>query len=154
MADRRPLTGRGLLVPAALVAWTLFVWGGRLRNLAQEPGPIGETSRWSLVGSIAFCLLAALVVVAPTVERSRAGRRGLVRPAVGALGALTIVVWVIRGLDIALGDHSLGFIVVHLILAVVSIGLAVAAWRVVRLDALADAGEGDRVEVGYPRSDG
>ena len=36
----------------------------------------------------------------------------------------------------------------------VSIGLAVAAWRVVRLDALADAGEGDRVEVGYPRSDG
>ncbi len=42
-------------VPAALLAtWSLFVWGGRLRNLINEPGGLGElgsADRWSLADS-------------------------------------------------------------------------------------------------------
>ena len=131
MANRRSRSGWARILPLVFVAWTLFVWGGRLRNLAQEPGPIAEASRWSLVASLTFCVLAVALVGALALERRSPGRAPI-RPLLGVLGALTTVVWVIRGIDIAIGDHSLGFIVVHLVLALVSIGLAGAAWLAVR----------------------
>lgn len=130
-------------MPLVFAGWTLFVWGGRLRNLAQEPGPIGDASRWSLVGSVAFTLLG-LALVAATVLVARSGRgRGRapssIRPVLAPLVVLTIVIWLLRGVDIAIGDHSVGFIVVHLVLAVVSIALAVASWRAVGPRAVGDS---------------
>lgn len=124
--------GPSAVVATALVfgGWTLFVWVGRLRNLVAEPGGLLDVSRWSLVGSIAFTVGGAAVVAAALARwrQGPLGRAGqLLAPAVLALGALTVVVWLIRAVDIALGDHSIGFIVVHLVLAVVSIGLAAAA---------------------------
>lgn len=106
------------------IGWTLFVWGGRLQNLAADPGGFAEASQWSLWGSVAFVSLAVVNVITPL-----AGSVRLARLALAALAALTIGVWLVRAVDIALGDHSVGFIVVHVVLAMVSIGLAVLAWR-------------------------
>ena len=115
------------LLPIGFALWTLFVWGGRLRNLWQEPGPLADVSRWSLAGAIAFSAGGLLVLLTSLVRRP-----GIVRQAaVGALAGLTAVVWAIRAVDIAVGDHSIGFIVVHLVLAVVSVALAaLAVWAV------------------------
>lgn len=131
METRRRPTARALVLPLVFAGWTLFVWVGRIRNLAQEPGPIGEASRWSLVGSIAFTALGLLLLAALGAARVRPGSLPL-RPIVGALAVLTTGVWVVRAVDIALGDHTAGFIAVHLVLAVVSIGLAAASWLALR----------------------
>lgn len=114
---------RRLAVPLFL-GWTLFVWGGRLRNLAADPGGFAEASQWSLWGSVVFVTLAVISVVLLVARQAAFGRVVL-----AALVALTVGVWLVRAVDIALGDHSIGFIVVHVVLAVVSIGLGVAAWR-------------------------
>lgn len=105
---------------AALVAWTLFVWGGRLRNLARgdEDAPV------SLGLAVAFCVLA-LVVVALRITAPVDRLRVVVR----VLAATTVGVWVVRGVQIATADHPIGFIAVHTALALVSIGLAVWAVR-------------------------
>ncbi len=101
-----------------LVAWTLFVWGGRLRNLVRgdEDAPV------SFVLAVVFCALAAAVVGSWFLARPRH------RPVVIALAVVTAAVWAVRGVQIALADHELGFIVVHTVLALVSIGLAGFAW--------------------------
>lgn len=132
--------------------WTLFVWVGRLRNLAAEPGSVFDASRWSLIGSVAFTVLGVAVVVAAVLVwagrgRASGGRAALGRtalgPAIAALAVLTIGIWALRAVDIAIGDHSIGFIAVHLVLAVVSIGLAVAAMLAVRrARASAETGDG------------
>jgi hypothetical protein len=140
MEPSRP-TGRTLAVLVLFAGWTLFVWVGRIRNLAQEPGPIAEASRWSLLGSVAFTVLGLLLLATSASARLGSGR-GPLRPVVAALGALTTGVWVVRALDIALGDHSIGFVVVHLVLAVVSIGLAVASWLALRPSTTAGIGGG------------
>ncbi|MEL6981923.1 MAG: hypothetical protein AAFO29_05830 [Actinomycetota bacterium] len=125
-------------VAAAALAfggWTLFVWVGRLRNLLAEPGSVLDVSRWSLVGSVAFTI-GGLAVVASAALRWRQGPGGsahrLLTPSVVALAGLTTGVWLVRAVDIALGDHSVGFIAVHLVLAAVSIGLAAVAVAAIR----------------------
>jgi hypothetical protein len=114
-------------IPAVvLVLWTLFVWGGRLRNLAADPGGLAEANRWSLGASIGFVALALAVGVA--VLAGFGGRRPG-RVALGLLAGAGMAVWAVRAVDIALGDHSVGFIAVHLVLAAVTVGLSVWAWR-------------------------
>ncbi|MEM9564448.1 MAG: hypothetical protein AAGA93_17630 [Actinomycetota bacterium] len=143
-------SARRLAWPLAFAAWTLFVWGGRLRNLIQEPGPLADVSRWSLVASIVFSVLGlAVTAVAALAARSRAVA-ALLTAAVAALGSLTVAVWVPRAIDIALGDHDPGFVVVHVVLAVVSIVLAGLALVTVRRRTGAGSGQ----LVGYHRSDG
>lgn len=115
------------MVVLAFGLWTLFVWGGRLRNLWLDPGGLSEANRWSLVGSLAFTALGFAVLAL-----SRFGPVTARRLAVVALAGLTVVVWAVRAVDIAVGDHSTGFIAVHLVLAAVSIGLAALATRSVR----------------------
>lgn len=108
---------RSTAVPAALAAWTVFVWGTRLRNIARDGG-----SPSSLVVALALVVLA--VVVAVSLMRG-----GEPRWAVPALAAATVVTWAVRCPQILLGDHGGVFKVVHTVLALVSVGLAVAAVR-------------------------
>jgi hypothetical protein len=107
-------------VPIPVVAfavWTLVVWGGRIRNAVAD----ADGAR-PVVLAVTFVALAAAVLI------TRADRR-----AVLALAAWTVGVWVVRGVDIALlSDHDTAFVVVHLVLAVVSVALAVAATRSAR----------------------
>ncbi|MGB5760033.1 MAG: hypothetical protein WBM50_24175, partial [Acidimicrobiales bacterium] len=53
----RQLAGDADLVIAGFGGWTLFVWGGRLRNLWIEPGGLGAAGRWSLLGAVGFTAL-------------------------------------------------------------------------------------------------
>ena len=55
-----------------------------------------------------------------------------------------MAVWAVRAVDIALGDHSAGFIAVHLLLAAVSGALAAAAWRAVTRGPAPSDGGADR----------
>jgi hypothetical protein len=94
----------------AFVAWTVFVWAGRIRNGG------------SVLLAATFLVLAALVLVVWREHKRRAG-------AVTALTLWTIGVWAVRTPYILVHDHSVGFKAVHTVLAAVSIGLAVSAQR-------------------------
>jgi hypothetical protein len=65
------------------------------------------------------------VAVGAAVVRRSAWRDRAVR----LLAGWTIVVWVVRSVGIANADHDGAFIAVHLVLAAISIALAVAALR-------------------------
>jgi hypothetical protein len=108
----------------ALVGWTFFVWTTRIANIWRDEAlDTGEKlGRTGLAAS--FTLLAVAVVV--TLWR-RARRASLL--AVGALAGWSVVVWAVRDARILVADHDAGFKVVHTVLAVVSIALAVLAWR-------------------------
>jgi len=114
-----------------LAAWQVFVWGTRIDNVLGDDGLTGSDKALRLALSASFL---AFGVVAVFVWR-QLGRGGEAAPSGGRwvrLGAAwTVVVWAVRGTDIALGGHSGAFVAVHLVLAVVSIGLAVQAVRVV-----------------------
>jgi hypothetical protein len=86
------------------VAWTVFVWAGRIRN----------------GGSV---LLAASFLALAVLALWRRGRW------VSALALWTVGVWVVRTPIILLRDYSVGFKVVHTVLATISIVLAISAER-------------------------
>ncbi len=154
-----------MIVRTVFGLWTLFVWGGRLRNLVQDEGGLTQASRWSLVGSVLFTVLAVLLLAAVGLARRAdrsaggdgTGRPGpglAERPAVGVLAALTVGVWSVRAVDIALEDHEPGFIVVHVVLALVSMTLAALAVRSLRSGLTPELVDRGRPPVRYPAPDG
>jgi hypothetical protein len=108
----------------ALVGWTLFVWTTRIFNIWGD-ADLDTAEKAGRTGlALSFTLLAAAVIVMLWRGSRRSGVRAL-----GALAGWTVAVWVVRDVRILLADHDLGFTVVHLVLGVVSIVLAVWAWR-------------------------
>ena len=98
-----------------LAAWTLVVWAGRIRNAVT-----GDDGAAAVVLAVTFVVLAAAVLA------TRGRHAGVAL----ALAAWTVAVWTVRILDIAaFSDRSAGFVVVHAVLAAVSIALAVWAGR-------------------------
>ncbi len=123
MAER---TRRGAIT--GLVVWTLFVWLTRVRNVVSDDDVGVAGQLWGLAISASFVVLACHVLWCMTRQRERLGVATL------ALAGWTVAVWIVRGVDIATGDHSAGFIAVHLALGLLSIALAALATRsVVRL---------------------
>lgn len=119
---------RAVRPAAALAVWSLFVWGGRLRNLIAEPGGLDEltgSDRWSLIGSLVFGFLALATLVALVVDR-----RSAVVPA-AILAVLSVVVWAYRAVVILGREYSTGFLMVHTVLAGLSIGLGIWFLRAV-----------------------
>lgn len=90
------------------------------------PVPAGAGYGLSILGLAGAVTLAWLVL--GTRHRPLTGRRSSV---VIVIAGLHAVVWVVRGVGIALGDRSIGFIVVHIVLAVVSVALA--WWLIARV---------------------
>lgn len=126
------ITGR--FAQPLFLGWTLFAWFSRLRNQARKPGGLAEAGLWTLGSSAIFISLAAFVTVAALLS-GRFGPARVVRPvSLNLLVALTIGFWLFRAPDIIRGDHSAGFIVLHVALGVVSVGLALMAWRFERAD--------------------
>ncbi|MCU0312121.1 MAG: hypothetical protein MUE36_14395 [Acidimicrobiales bacterium] len=112
----------------ALVGWTFFVWGNRLVNAWGSDTEGTGDKVVSTVLALAFFGLAA----AATVVLVRTWRRPLTVGAARVLqvfAALTVVVWAVRVPLIALGDHEVGFVVVHAAIGIVAIALAVGVWR-------------------------
>lgn len=94
-----------------LPLWTLFVWVGRIRNIVD-----GDESKAGVIIPIILTVLALVALV----DR----RRGL-----PLLAVATVAVWAVRVPIVLLRDHSVGFKVVHVVLALVSIGFAALSMR-------------------------
>jgi hypothetical protein len=119
---------RTAVVPAfALAGWTVFVWTTRIGNIWRDDA----AGTGSKVASTALALSFTVLAVAVAVAAWRRAWAAL-RPAVLGLAAWTTGVWVVRSVTIVAGDRSVGFKVVHGVLAVVSIALAAWAARSVQ----------------------
>ncbi len=115
-----------LLVP--LVAWTLVVWIGRLRNVWTDDDltPLGRGLRTALAA--VFLTFATAMAWRLWQRRGDAFTRGDLALLAAFVG-WTIGVWLVRGVGIIVDDHDAGFTAVHTVLMVVSIGLALNAAR-------------------------
>jgi hypothetical protein len=108
-----------------LLAWTLFVWVGRVRNIVADDDLAG----WGRVGRLALAVSFVVLGVATLVALVRRSVRGrLLDALVLVLASWTTLVWVVRGAGIVYADHDFAFKAVHVVLAVVSI--AVSGWAV------------------------
>jgi hypothetical protein len=98
------------------VLWTLFVWGTRIANILTDGGGAG-----------ALVVAGGLTALAAAAAASLAGAR--LPWAIPALAAATIAVWAVRVPLLLAADHEAAFVVVHLVLAGVSVALAAGALR-------------------------
>lgn len=115
----------------ALAAWTLFVWIGRVRNIVADDSLSGSGLAIRLALALTFVILAAALAVALLRFVSFARARGYrhSRQIATVLAGFGIVVWLIRGSDILLDSHEVGFKIVHTVLAVITIGLGAQVLR-------------------------
>jgi hypothetical protein len=108
-----------------LAAWSLLVWGTRIDNILSDPALDGAGQAWRVALALSFVVPA---LTAGVRWRRRSGPES--RPwAAAFLAWWTILVWIVRAGGIAAGDHDAAFITVHLVLAAVSIALAVVVLR-------------------------
>jgi hypothetical protein len=118
----------------AFSAFTVLVWTTRIRNIWTDE----ELSTAGQVGRTALALAFTAFAVATVAAWVRARRAGTVadrhRSLVRLFAGWTTVVWVVRGVQIALADHDAAFVAVHTTLAVASIALALWADRSVHAD--------------------
>jgi hypothetical protein len=94
--------------------WTFVVWGTRIRNILSDDG-----STLALAVAVGLTALGLLVAVHAATRR--------LPWSVPAAALATVVVWAVRAPQVLLHDHSGGFKAVHLLLAVLSIALALFA---------------------------
>jgi hypothetical protein len=116
----------------ALAAWTLFVWVGRIRNILADDTLEGYGRVWRLGMAGGLSALAVAVLAAILIRPITAGP---VRALAASLAGVSSAIWIVRGLDIAVGAHELGFKVIHTILAVVTVALSVVVARHLRATA-------------------
>ena len=112
-----------------LSLWTLLVWTTRIRNIWTDESLTTAGQLWRTLLAGVFTAFAVATITAWIRTR----RTGAVAPAwapplVRAFALWTVGVWVVRGTQIAFGDHSAAFIAVHTLLAILSIALAAWAW--------------------------
>ena len=103
---------------AVIGLWAAVTWGGRIGLLAGDETPVAKAR-------IAVSLAVAVAAVAAILSRA-----SWMRPAVGIYSATTLLIWVTSVISVV-GDasSSLPFKLVHLVLAAISIVIAVVAWR-------------------------
>lgn len=125
---------RTVLSVAVLLLWSLFTWGGRIRNALADDALDASERGWALALACSFVVPALVLAAGWWWHTGRPPWTGRAVPPVGralrvgtlAFAAWTTGVWLVRGIDIALfSDHEVGFVVVHSVLAVVAIGLSV-----------------------------
>lgn len=103
-----------------MVGWTVFLWVSRLRNVLtnDELSSVGRALRIAVV--VLFVALASWAAIGV--------RSGRDRP-VWVLIIWTIGYWLVRHTGILIDDYSVGFKLVHTVLAIMSIGLAALSAR-------------------------
>ena len=112
---------------AVLCAVTLFIWLNRIWLNWTNPD-VDLPAKLALSIPITALVVASFVVLIAMVrgvDRGADWFRGLVR----LFAAGTVVFWAVRLPMILLNDHPAGFLVVHTVLAVVSVVAAIASWR-------------------------
>jgi hypothetical protein len=113
----------------AFGAWSVFVWSTRVVNIWRDLLLTTDERVWLSVMALVFVVLGiATLVIGVGLRRWSPTRGDLIT--VGMLGGWTVGIWVVRTFDIVIGgDHAIPFVVVHVVLAVVSIALAGLSWR-------------------------
>jgi hypothetical protein len=119
----RTVSPRRLPATIALCVWTLLVWTTRIGNIWGDDD-LTSGERWGRTG-----LALSFTVLALTVGHAVYHRTSWRGVAVKVFAGWTIGVWVTRSIGIATGDHDAAFVIVHLVLAVVSIALSLLAVR-------------------------
>lgn len=94
------------------MGWTVLVWSTRINNILADDQ--GAGALLVAVGLTGLAVAAAADLVTHRLAW-----------AVPALAGATVVVWAVRAPLVLVHDHPGGFKAVHLVLAAVSIGLAV-----------------------------
>lgn len=100
-----------MIAAYALAAWTLFTWGLRVRNALGD----GD-------GALSFLAPAVLLVLAVLTVISW-------RRWAPLLAIASILAWLIRLPIMLTNDHGVGFVVVHVALAVIAWALAALVIR-------------------------
>ena len=106
-----------------VIGWTLFMWTTRTRLIFTE----SDLTVGDIVSRIVpvFVFVALALVLLYSV---RTGRPTLA-PTVTVIAAWTTIYWLVRVTLISFHDHPIGFKIVHVVLAAISIGTAAWAWR-------------------------
>jgi hypothetical protein len=117
-------------VIAGFGVWTLFVWANRLRNIWDDLLLSTDAKVWYSLIALSFLVLGiAVTVIGIGLRRYRPSRVDVIT--IGVLSGWTAGVWLARSVEIATDDANSGaFIVVHLLVAVVSVAWGVASWMV------------------------
>ena len=120
---------RSWIATGALLTCTLFVWLGRIRNALVDPALQGSDRVGPLLLAMTFVVPALVLAVGWVVALRRSSPLApWAAWTLWALAVWTVGVWAVRIVDIAFaGDHSIGFVAVHVVLAVVSSGCALWA---------------------------
>lgn len=113
-----------------LVLWTVFVWLSRVRNVVDNDELGGGAKTVRVVIAIVFVVFAWLM--ARMLWKNRNSHFvSTDRFLVGIFALWTVGFWFVRAGGILLGDETVGFKVVHSVLAVIS--FVVAAMAVIGL---------------------
>lgn len=114
-----------------LVGWTLFTWANRIRLAAADASLHGFSRLWAIGLAVVFTLVAlALGAAALGFVGSSAPLPGSrLRRGALALALIGSAWWAVRGVQISLHDHPIGFKIVHAVLAVVTIALSALVGR-------------------------
>jgi len=129
---------RSLRPTLVLSVVTLLIWTTRIRNVWTDDslGTAGQLARTAL--SLTFTAFAVAGLWLWWHAR-QGSAPAWTPPLVRAFAAWTTAVWVVRGVQIALADHAVAFVLVHTALAVGSIALAWWADRAAHADGAGDA---------------
>jgi hypothetical protein len=110
----------------AFAALTLFIWTTRIPLAwTNDEDTVGEKLLWSTPITLFWLAAAALLVLQARGEGTSPVTARLTR----VFAAATIAYWTIRIVMIVAGDWSIGFKVVHAVLAIASSVAAALAWR-------------------------
>lgn len=111
----------------ALSFVTVFVWAVRVVNVFGDASLSGSARLWRLLVAGCFLAFAGLTVV---VLSGRWGGHQLGSTRLVAMFCLwTMAFWAVRSVGILLGDYDAGFTLVHVILALLSVGIALPVYR-------------------------
>jgi hypothetical protein len=116
-------------VVAGLGAWSMVVWAARLVNIWRDLLLSTDEKVVATITAVVFVVLGvAVLCIGIGLRRWPPTRVDIIT--VGVLGGWTCGVWFLRMFDIVSeGDHGAAFIVVHGVLALISVGLAAWSWN-------------------------
>ena len=114
-----------------LVAVTVVVWVVRVVNVFGDDSLSGSARLWRLLVAGCFLVFAGLAVA--VLSGRWAGHRLGSTRLVAMFCLWTMVFWAVRSIGIVLGDYDTGFTLVHVLLALVSVGVAFPVYRLDRV---------------------
>ena len=114
-----------------LVAITVVVWVVRVVNVFGDDSLSGSARLWRLLVAGCFLVFAGLAVA--VLSGRWAGHRLGSTRLVAMFCLWTMVFWAVRSIGILLGDYDTEFTLVHVLLAVVSVGVAFPVYRLDRV---------------------